>query len=303
MVGWGAMKDKDREIARLATGQLSLITSQQLREIGVTRHERDSRRRRGLLVPMHPGVYRMSGVPPSYKRDVLAACLATGGVASGRSAARLFGLRGFESYRKTIEITVAGPRAPRLPGVIAHRCARLERTEIGVVPATMPAQTLVDLAAVEPRLAEGALNHALGKGLIRPPALVRYLSDLGPRPGSARLRELVELQTKGVRPTASWLEDRVLEFLRSLGLPEPVRQHPLRLKAGRRIWFDFAYPARRMAIEADSRLWHSTPKAQRADAERDRAAAALGWTVVRITWLDLEERPREIARWFSAQAA
>jgi very-short-patch-repair endonuclease len=259
--------------------------------------------KRGLLVPVHIGVYRMPGLPRSYEREVLAACLATGGVASNRSAAAIYRLRGFERYRKTIEITVDGRRAPTLPGVLTHMSTRLVRSEVGVIPVTTPAQTLVDLAHVEPRLAEGALNHALGKGLIRLPALVRYLSDLGPRPGSARLRELVELQTKGVRPTASWLEDRVLEFLRSLGLPEPVRQHPLRLKDGRRIWFDFAYPARRISIEADSRLWHSTPKAQRADAERDRAAAALGWTVVRITWLDLEERPREIARWFSAQAA
>jgi very-short-patch-repair endonuclease len=293
----------DRIIGPAAAGQLGLVTRRQLLGQGLTLRQIDRRRADGRLIDVHPGVYRMSGLPPSYKRNVLAACLATGGAASGRSAARIFRLRGFEQYHQTVEITVAGPRAPRLAGIIAHRTTRLERTEIGIIPVTMPSQTLVDLAAIEPCLAEGALNHALGRRLVRLPALVRYLSDLGPRPGSARLRELVELQTKGVRPTASWLEDRVQEFLRSLGLPEPVRQHPLRLQDGRLIWFDFAYPARRMAIEADSRLWHSTPKAQRADAERDRAAAALGWAVVRITWLDLEERPREIARWFSPQAA
>jgi hypothetical protein len=238
----------------------------------------------------------MPGVPPSYKRDVLAACMATGGVASHRSAAAVFRLRGFEQYRRTVEITVDGPRAPRLPGVVAHKARALERTEVGVIPVTMPRQTLVDLAHVEPRLAEGALNHALGLELVRLPALVRYLCDLGRRPGSARLRELVELQIKGERPTESWLEDRVLEFMRGCGLPEPVRQFWLHLPNGRRIRFDFALPERRAAVEADSRLWHTTPADRRRDAERDQAARLFGWSVTRVTWLDLEEQPAATAR-------
>src|SRR2546426_6261479 len=69
------MRDTDRRIARVAAEHLSLITSRQLLDIGVTRDERDSRVERRLLVPVHPGVYRMPWVPPSYKRDVLAGCL------------------------------------------------------------------------------------------------------------------------------------------------------------------------------------------------------------------------------------
>ena len=182
----------------------------------------------------------------------------------------------------------------------AHTVTRLERTQVGVIPVTMPRQTLVDLAHVEPQLAEGALNHALGSELVRLPALVRYLKELGRRPGSARLRELVELQIKGERPTESWLEDRVLEFMRGCGLPEPVRQFWLHLPNGRRIRFDFAYPGRRAAIEADSRLWHTTPADRRRDAERDQAARLFGWTVTRVTWLDLEEEAAGTARRLSA---
>jgi hypothetical protein len=286
----------DRLIARAAAEQWSLVTRRQLLTLGLTERQIDHRRESGRLVDVHPGVYRMPGLPPSYQRDVLAACLATDGVASHRSAAALFGLRGFERYRQVVEITVEGRRAPRLPGVHAHTVNKLEPTKVGVIPVTMPRQTLVDLAHVEPRLAEGALNHALGLELVRLPALVRYLGDLGRRPGSARLRELVELQIKGERPTESWLEDRVLEFMRGCGLPEPVRQFWLHLPNDRRIRFDFAFPERRAAVEADSRLWHITPADRRRDAERDQAARLFGWSVIRVTWLDLEEQPVATAR-------
>lgn len=290
------MKAPDRRIAAIASEQLSLVTRRELLTARVTKRQIETRVETGRLVTVHPGVYSLPGLPPSYKRRIHAACLATGGVASHRSAAFLFGLRGFDGYRETVDITVGpGRRAPRLPGVVAHEATRLDQTRIGVIPVVMPAQMLLGLAHVAPKPAEGALNHALGKGLVRLPALVRYLDGLGKRPGSARLRELVELQVKGERPTQSWLEDRVLEFLRSLGLPEPVRQHPLPLPNGRKLIFDFARPERLWAVEADGRLWHSTPSARRKDAERDQAARLLGWTVTRVTWLDLEERRDEVA--------
>lgn len=297
------MSDIEQRIAARASKRLSLITGQDLLQLGLARPEVDWRVARNLLIPRHPGVYEMPGLVPSYKRRILAACLATGGTASHRSAAFLFGLRGFERYRETVEISVEGRRAPRLAGVEAHKATNLMRTTIGVIPVTMPIQAVLGLAHVEPKLAEGALNHALGRELVRLPALVRYLDDLGRKPGSARLRTLVEAQIKGGRPTQSWLEDRVLEFMRSVGLPEPVRQHRLRLPNRRKIAFDFARPGCLWAVEADGRIWHSTPAARRQDAERDQAARILGWTVERVTWLQLEEDPAGVARRLVASLA
>jgi very-short-patch-repair endonuclease len=216
--------------------------------------------------------------------------MATGGVASHRSAAALFGLRGIKPG--IVEITVRSGRAPSLPGVRAHRSGRLEISKIGIIPVTMPMRTLLDLAAVEPRLVEGAVNHALGRGLVKLPRLIRYVDEVASqgRPGLHRMREVIELQIKGENPTESWLEDQVLELMRRYGLPEPVRQY--RLKGMR---FDLAYPEVRLDIEADSRLWHSTPADRRRDAARDTAAAALGWAVERVTWLQIEEEPGAVA--------
>ena len=274
------------------------MTHRQLLVAGVTRREIERRQESGRLVGVHVGVYRVAGVRPSYEQAVMAACLATGGVASHRTAARLFHLRGFERFR-AVEITVQGPRAPRLDGVVAHRTRKLHPTKIGVIPVTMPAQTLLGLAAVAPKAAEGAVNDVLARGLGTLSGLVRFVLEQGRsgRNGTVRLRELLEDQIKGKAPTESWLEDRLLDLIRAYGLPEPVRQ--FRLEGMR---FDFAYPELPLDVEADSRLWHSTPDQLRQDEERDRTARGLGWAVERVTWLQLEEEPATVAarlrRWF-----
>lgn len=274
--------------------QHSLVTSRQLQAAGLTDRQIEYRVERRRLLPVHRGVYGIAGVRPTFEQAVMAACLATGGVASHRCAAALFKLRGFDR-RKVIEITVEGRRAPKLDGVVPHTTKRLERVKIGVIPVTTPAQTLLDIASAEPRLAEGALNDALRRELVRLSGLVRFL-QVGGRPGEPRLRKLVEEQVKGKKPTESWLEDRIVEFLGAHGLPEPDHQFRLRLPSGRRIRFDFAYPPPlTLAIEADGRLWHSTPADVARDRERDELARLLGWEVVRITWLDLQERPAEVA--------
>src|SRR5439155_9752344 len=90
-----------------------------------------------------------------------------------------------------LEFGVAGRRAPQLEGVDTHQVRRLDTTRIGIIPFTMPAQTLLDLASVEPRLVEGATNHALGKKLVTLARLVRYVREAGGRgrAGTIRLRE------------------------------------------------------------------------------------------------------------------
>lgn len=289
------MRETDRRIAGLAERQHSLVTSSQLLALEVSRKAIEHRLENKRLVAVHRGVYRLPGVRTYYEQHVMAACLATGGVASHRSAAALFHLRGFERYEDTVEITMP-EKAPELDGVIGHKCRHLLRTQIGIVPVTMPAQTLLDLAHVEPHRAEGALNDALRRELVRLPGLVRFADELRKRPGVVRLRELLEDQIIGGAPTESWLEDRVAEFMRTLGLPDPVRQFRLRLPNGRRLRFDFALPEERYAVEADGRPWHTTPADRRRDAERDQAARLLGWTVERVTWLELEEHPADVAQ-------
>jgi very-short-patch-repair endonuclease len=295
MVGLAAMANVDRRVGRLAAENHSLITLPQLCGAGLTKTQVDHRVRQQRLDVVYRGVYRMPGVRPTYESDVLAACLATGGAASHRCAARLFDLRGF-ARSTVVEVAVDARRSPRLPGVVGHRLDGMEHTRIGVIPVVMPAEVLLGVAAVAPTLAEGALNDALVKRLVSLPGLVRFLNRRAARgrDGTAHLRRLVEEQVRAGGPTESWLEDRVVEFLRRQGFPEATRRHWVRLP-GARFRLDAAYPERLVDIEADSRLWHTSPGDRRRDAARDARLKAAGWTVVRITWLELVEEPDAVA--------
>ena len=297
------MGDADVRVGRLAAGQHSLVTNPQLLKAGLTTTQIDHRVQRGLLGVVYRGVYRVPGVRPTYESQVMAACLASGGVASHRCAARLFGLRGFGRSR-VVEIAVDGRRAPRLSGVVGHRIRGLEHTRIGVIPVAMPAEVLLGLAAVAPASTEGAVNDALVKRLVSLTALVRFLNRRAARgrDGSDLLRRLVEEQIRAGGPTESWLEDRVVEFLRQRSFPRPRRWYWVSLPGGR-VRLDAAWPDLKVNLEADSRLWHTSPSDRRRDAARDARLEAAGWIVVRVTWLELIEEPDAVAERISQAIA
>jgi very-short-patch-repair endonuclease len=52
----------------------------------------------------------------------------------------------------------------------------------------------------------------------------------------------------------------------------------------------------RLIAELDGYAYHRTPAAFERDRERDRAAVAAGWRVIRITWRQLEGDRRGVVR-------
>ena len=84
VVGFRGMKPIDVVIARAAVRQHGLVTRAQLLAAGLTERQIDRRLGTGQLLVVHEGVYRLPPVKPTYEQAVLAACLATGGVASHR---------------------------------------------------------------------------------------------------------------------------------------------------------------------------------------------------------------------------
>ena len=97
-----------------------------------------------------------------------------------------------------------------------------------------------------------------------------------------------------------------MEFLRQRGYPSPVRQCRVRLP-DRRIRLDTACPDVLLDVEADGRLWHTSPSDRRRDTVRDERLAAVCWSVERVTWLQLVEEPdavdERIGRYFAALRA
>jgi very-short-patch-repair endonuclease len=61
---------------------------------------------------------------------------------------------------------------------------------------------------------------------------------------------------------------------------------------------DFCWPASWLIVEVDGFHSHGTRAAFEADRERDAHLAALGFTVIRLTWRQLTSRPAEVAARF-----
>lgn len=89
------------EMAAIAVGQLGLVTLGQLRELKVTRHQRERLLATKQIVRVAHDVYRLGGVPFTWQARIAAAQLALGSdaFASHRSAAALYGLDGFDQQR------------------------------------------------------------------------------------------------------------------------------------------------------------------------------------------------------------
>ena len=275
----------------LAARQHGLLTRRQWLESGLSQRQLEGALHSGALRSLHPGVYVVAGARPTFERDVIAACLATGGFASHGCAAHLWRFRKFD--RPNVEVLVAKGHAPKLDGAIVRRTARLdpsEQTRIGSIPVVTRARTLLDLVAVTPRLVEGALDGVLHQRPRELRTIASVLERAGPHhPGRGLLPPLVGARVAGRRPTESELEDDLLALIRRFGFPEPVPQHPV---AGRRI--DFAYPELLFGIEANSVQAH----AAREDVQRnaEKANDLVDWWILYFTYDDVHGAPSAVAR-------
>ncbi len=254
------------------------------------------RTRSGEWIAVHPGVYRLAGTPVTWHQRVLAATLATGGVASHRSAARLWVLD--LPVTERVVVTVSGTNRRSGRGLIVHHTRLMTGADRAVregIPCTSVARTLVDLAS---ELGfddlEAAVDSALREGLTTVDYLERWLPAQG-RNGTAVLRDLVD-DRRTHKPFGSRREAQVSRMLVAAGLPRPVPQHELRDEQGRVVArFDLAWPAWRVAVEFASYRHHFGRQAWRQDASRANRAAAQGWRILTATDLDVDERCRGLA--------
>lgn len=87
-----------------------------------------------------------------------------------------------------------------------------------------------------------------------------------------------------VRRTAR-VEWTLSQQMAAARLEPPVAEYPV--CAGRRFRFDFAWPARKLALEVDGAVWtngrHSRGSGVQRDCEKFSLAAIHGWRVLRVT--------------------
>jgi predicted transcriptional regulator of viral defense system len=272
-----------QEIARIASRQHGVVSRGQVLEAGLSRDAAGRRVRSGLLICVHPGVYRVGHRAPSTEAWYLAAVLACGegAVLSGAAAAHLFGL--VRGGPPAPEVTT--PRNRRVRGVITHRVRHLDPLDVTryrSIPTMTVARTVIDLAGVLPldELArachEAEIRHHLTQASIEA-TLARRCNPKG----AAKLRTIFD---GDVPVTLSKLERAFLTQLKRARLPLPQTNR----RAGGR-YVDCRWPGRRLTIELDGYRYHHSRHAWEQDRRREREARARGDEFRRYTYGDVCE--------------
>jgi hypothetical protein len=238
-----------------------------------------------------PRVLARVGVGDPWTQRVMAACLwcGRGSAASHSTAAALWDLDGCK--RGAVELSVHGRKhTPREWVVVHESIARFAVQRRRGIPATAVARTLIDLgAAVSSGTAERALEDALRRGLTTVHRLQLSVSSEGGRGrrGAATISELLAARVDAPVPESE-LERRLLRLLARAGLPPPEVQVAVETAQGFRARLDFAYPAARVAIEADGYRWHSGREKWQRDRARSNELVKLGWRILHVTWDDVQ---------------
>jgi very-short-patch-repair endonuclease len=297
----------DTTLHRLALHQHGLIAKTQAHDAGMSTAGWYRRIEIGSLIQVHPGVARVPSAPVTFRQRATAAALAIGrdARASHVTAARLWcdgdapaGLL------EDDDIHVIARRAQRLRSldrVVVHRPTDrgdLRRPTELDVPATGPLRTALDLGAVVgPELLRETVETLLVRGLVSIPALDRALRRHARpgRTGCGPLRAFLDERALGDKPADSVVEARLSDVLQRHALPVPTLHHVVR--HGRfTAELDHAYLDLRIDIEVDGFRWHGDRLAFERDRARDAQLAALGWVVLRFTWLQIVRRPDLVAR-------
>ena len=265
-----------------------MVARSQLLALGMTSAAIRRRLDSGRLHPLHRGVYAVGRPEVSAFGWMMAAVLACGPSAqlSHRSGAALWGIRRQDAG--LIDVSVGLGTLRRRRGLLLHRRALPPRRYVRRIPVGDPLSILIDLATcLETEEVEDAVNAADHRGLIATPDVRAGLDRVPPRPGSGRLRRILDAQTFSRSQTA--LERRFLPLARAAGLPKPASQ----LRLGR-YRVDFHWPLLGLVVEADSLTYHRTVAQQTTDMERDQAHARLGLRTVRFNHHQVFRRPDHV---------
>jgi very-short-patch-repair endonuclease len=274
-------------LARIARRQHGVVARAQLLAAGVSSDEIKWRLRKGALIRVHPGVYRVGHCAPSREATYMAAVLACGegAVLSGTAAGHVWGL--LKGDAPPPEVTA--PKQRSIKGVRNRRARSLqpEATTWRGIPITTVPRTLVDLASVLPLQDLARACHEAGVLHGTTPRQVEQVLENRPNaPGAKNLRRVLH---GDVHVTLSNLERMFLERLTEANLPLPITNKPA---GGRRV--DCRWPEHRLTVELDSYRFHNSRHAWEGDRRREREAHARGDDFRRYTHDDVFETPEQM---------
>jgi hypothetical protein len=294
-------------IRGVADTQMGLITSAQLRELGVHSGTTSRRDAGGMWTRVLPGVHLVGGGHPSRLQREAAALLYAGptGLITGLTAARHYGVRAVRLQ----ELADDSPERPEpIHVLVSHErrrvstgYVRIERTrrypdeaQVRQGLALAPIARAVGDAARRLRRAgdvRALVTEVVQRNLVDVGALQEEL-DRGQMRGSALLRDAMSLVSEGVWSAP---EADLAELFRAANVGSVIYNAALVDGRGRFVsicdaWMDDVG----LAIEVDSIEHHTTPTGFARTLERNRRYALLGVTVLPILPSDLGTRPARV---------
>lgn len=234
-------------------------------------------------------VYSPAGMPDTWDQRIRAAYLRVGtdAVVTGRSAARLWDLAGFEDTG-ALEFLVPRLHTPRIPGITVARDPDLADADI-VAFTTLPrvADVTRTLRSLARRVPEPVLLRAAADGFRRgrtsPAQLQRAVLDHPGATGNPKLTRVVQRLDARMARARAVSETDIIETLVALGHERFEVNVRRVLDCGRRVEVDVLLLADdehvESVLEVDGERYHGDVLAREHDAERRRAIEASGYPV------------------------
>lgn len=291
----------DQRIRSLAESQHSLITTDQAIALGATYSGLRTRTRDGGLRRVAPRVLAIGGATTSETMLLHATLLAAGGRAAvaHSSAAALWRFPGFVLRPFQVARLRDNTFPPSTLGRV-HTTRRLpdaHLAELDGMLVTTPTRTLFDLAAtVHPERLENLIDHAWSRRLTSGALLDRTLRELAGRGqhGITLMRELLAVRGPDYIAPESNLEARFEKIAAQAGFGGFRRQVCVGDDTGLIGRVDFCHETRRVIVEIDSDLHHTSISDRRRDMVRRKRLEDAGWTVVSVTEFEIWHRPEQM---------
>jgi predicted transcriptional regulator of viral defense system len=272
----------------VASRQWGRVTWAQLADLGVPEGTISLWIDHGYLHPRLPRVYAVGHAATTTEAQLAEALLyaGPGAMLSHATAAWWLGL--LDERPRAIHVST--PRQPRsLPGIRVHRRRTLDRVWHKRFTVTTLPQTIVDFSARAPLW---GIRRVLAQADYKDVLDIQAIdAALGPgRRGSAKLRQALQRHRPELARTKSRLERMFFEICEQQGWPLPELNEYV---AGWEV--DARWRDKKIAIELDGHGNHHTPAQRRRDRRKEMALRAAGWTPVRYSEEQLEERTDVIA--------
>jgi len=288
------MNDVNSWIAEVIARQDGVIARRQALRSGMTAAQIRTRLAKAQWTAVHPGVYHCSDHRVTTTARVRAVGLWAGDQSflSGVAPAWWWGLTDMEP--RLVEI-VAPPRghlrARQGTRVVRRSLPSADRAWLRVASVTGLALSTLTGAVALGTQGAALLDRALQTRVSLAELRRAHYRNLGMR-GSGHAGELIRAAADR---SASTGERLFIGHLRAAGIRGWQANYPWN-PSDDRTTVDIAFVRERLAIEIDGWAWHHTPQRFQRDRAKQNALVAAGWTVLRFTWFDLNDRPGDVVR-------